>query len=207
MLTVNCQSSIKITGEKIIYFDPLKVEESHDADLILITHTHWDHFSTEDILKIKKDTTIMIGPRDIKEELLNIGFQEQNMKLVEPYQELFFGDIKIKTVAAYNKEKQFHPKENKWIGYVVTINNTTYYVMGDTDSLKENENIKCDVLCIPIGGTYTMNAKEAGEFTNRVNPKKVIPIHYGLVVGTEYDLDTFKQIVDEKIEVEEKINI
>ena len=205
MLTVNCQSSIKITGEKIIYFDPLKVEESHDADLILITHSHWDHFSKEDILKIKKETTKIIAPKDSKEEILTLGFTESNIYIVEPKEELSLYGVIIKTVPAYNKTKTFHPKENKWLGYVVKIEDTIYYVMGDTDALEENKNITCDVLCIPIGGTYTMNATEAAEFTNILNPKKVIPIHYGLVVGTEYDLDTFKQLLNKKIEVEEKI--
>lgn len=207
MLTVNCQSSIKITGEKIIYFDPLKVEESHDADLILITHSHWDHFSKEDILKIKKETTKIIAPKDSKEEILTLGFTESNIYIVEPDEEFSLHGILIKTVPAYNKSKTFHPKENKWLGYVVKIEDTIYYVMGDTDALEENKNITCDVLCIPIGGTYTMNATEAAEFTNILNPKKVIPIHYGLVVGTEYDLDTFKQLLNKKIEVEEKITI
>lgn len=207
MLTVNCQSSIKITGEKIIYFDPLKVEESHDADLILITHSHWDHFSKEDILKIKKESTKIIAPKDSKEEILTLGFTESNIYIVEPDEEFSLHGILIKTVPAYNKRKTFHPKENKWLGYVVKIEDTIYYVMGDTDALEENKNITCDVLCIPIGGTYTMNATEAAEFTNILNPKKVIPIHYGLVVGTEYDLDTFKQLLNKKIEVEEKITI
>ncbi len=205
MLTVNCQSSIKITGEKIIYFDPLKVEESHDADLILITHTHWDHFSKEDILKIKKESTKIIAPKDSKEEILTLGFSEDNIYIVEPDEEFSLHGILIKTVPAYNKTKTFHPKENKWLGYVVKIEDTIYYVMGDTDALEENKNITCDVLCIPIGGTYTMNATEAAEFTNILNPKKVIPIHYGLVVGTKDDLDTFKQLLNKKIEIEEKI--
>lgn len=207
MLTVNCQSSIKITGEKIIYFDPLKVEESHDADLILITHSHWDHFSKEDILKIKKESTKIIAPKDSKEEILTLGFTESNIYIVEPDEEFSLHGILIKTVPAYNKSKTFHPKENKWLGYVVKIEDTIYYVMGDTDALEENKNITCDVLCIPIGGTYTMNATEAAEFTNILNPKKVIPIHYGLVVGTKDDLDTFKQLLNKKIEVEEKITI
>ena len=205
MLTVNCQSSIKITGEKIIYFDPLKVEESHDADLILITHSHWDHFSKEDILKIKKESTKIIGPKDSKEEILTLGFSEDNIYIVEPKEELSLYGVIIKTVPAYNKTKTFHPKENKWLGYVVKIEDTIYYVMGDTDALEENKNITCDVLCIPIGGTYTMNATEAAEFTNKLKPKKVIPIHYGLVVGTEYDLNTLKQLLNKTIEIEEKI--
>lgn len=207
MLTAKCQSSIKIIEEQTMYFDPLKVEENHDADLIFITHTHWDHFSKEDILKIKKDTTKIIGPSDIREDSLTLGFQEENIITIKPYQELTLSNITIKTVPAYNKEKAFHPKENNWVGYVLTINDQTYYVMGDTDSLEENENIKCDVLCIPIGGTYTMNAIEASEFTNKIKPTKVIPIHYGLVVGSKEDLDVFKEKVKKEIKIEEKLNI
>lgn len=207
MLTAKCQSSIKIIEEQTMYFDPLKVEENHDADLIFITHTHWDHFSKEDILKIKKDTTKIIGPSDIREDSLTLGFQEENIITIKPYQELTLSNITIKTVPAYNKEKAFHPKENNWVGYVLTINDQTYYVMGDTDSLEENENIKCDVLCIPIGGTYTMNAIEAAEFTNKIKPTKVIPIHYGLVVGSKEDLDVFKEKVKKEIKIEEKLNI
>ena len=207
MLTINCQSRIKITTEKIIYFDPLNVEKTQDADYIFITHTHWDHFSKEDILKIKKEATKIIGPKYIEEESLNMGFQKQDIYLVEPYQELTFKDIKIKTVPAYNQEKTFHPRKNSSVGYVATINNTTYYIMGDTDALEENEQINCDILCIPIGGTYTMDKKEAAEFTNKLNPKTVIPIHYGLVVGTKEDVDWFKANVNKEIEVKELITL
>ena len=205
MLTVNCQSSIKITEEKVFYFDPLKVNEMYDADYIFITHTHWDHFSKEDIVKIKKEDTKIIGPKDIKEEAITLGFLEKNMYMIEPYQELSFESVKIKTVPAYNKEKPFHPKENNWVGYVITINNTIYYITGDTDALKENESIDCDVLFVPIGGTYTMNKKEAAEFTNKLNPKTVIPIHYGLVVGTKEDINWFKLNVNNQIKVKELI--
>ena len=207
MITVNCQSSIKITGEKIIYFDPLKIEENHDADIIFITHTHWDHFSKEDILKIKKENTIIIGPRDIKEDSLTMNFQEQNIITMVPNEKLKIDNVTVHTVPAYNKNKQYHPKTNNWIGYVVTINNTIYYIMGDTDALEENEHQNCDYLFIPIGGTYTMDAKEAAEFTNKINPKKVIPIHYGLVVGTRNDLEIFKNLLNKNIEIEEKIMI
>ncbi|MDD6756889.1 MAG: MBL fold metallo-hydrolase [bacterium] len=205
MLTVNCQSSIKISEEKTVYFDPLKVEENHDADLILITHSHWDHFSTEDILKVKKELTKVIGPKDIKKDLLEIGFKEENIIIMLPYQELTIENLIIKTVPAYNKEKDYHPKGNNWLGYLLTTNNKTYYIMGDTDALEENENIKCDVLFIPIGGTYTMDATEAAIFTNKLNPKTVVPIHYGLVVGTKEDLNTFKENLKEDIKIEEKL--
>lgn len=205
MITVNCQSSIKITGGKTIYFDPLKVEEKYDADLILITHPHWDHFSKEDIFKIKKDITKIIGPNDIRESLVEMGFKEENIITMTPCQELIVDNILIKTVPAYNKEKDYHPKENEWLGYLLTMDNKTYYIMGDTDCLKENEKIKCDVLCIPIGGTYTMNASEAAEFTNMIHPQKVIPTHYGLVVGDTEDLAKFKNEVNDAIGIEELI--
>lgn len=206
MITVNCQSSIKIVEEKTVYCDPLKVEEKHDADLILITHTHWDHYSKEDILKVRKDITKIVGPSDIREGLLEMGFQEENIIIMSPYQELTIDNIVIKTAPAYNKEKNYHPKENNWLGYILTINDKTYYIMGDTDALEENQNIKCDVLFIPIGGTYTMNALEAVTFTNKLNPKTVVPIHYGLVVGTKEDLNTFKENVKEDIKIEEKLH-
>ena len=170
MITVNCQSSIKITGDKTIYFDPLKIEENHDADYIFITHTHWDHFSKEDILKIKKEDTLIIGPKDIEEESKNIGFAEEKILTLLPKETKNVNGISFNTVPAYNIGKNFHPKSNNWLGYVLTINNTTYYIMGDTDALEENEKIECDVLLIPIGGTYTMDAKEAAEFTNKISP-------------------------------------
>lgn len=207
MITVNCQSSIKITGDKTIYFDPLKIEENHDADYIFITHTHWDHFSKEDILKIKKEDTLIIGPKDIEEESKNIGFAEEKILTLLPKATKNVNGISFNTVPAYNIGKNFHPKSNNWLGYVLTINNTTYYIMGDTDALEENEKIECDVLLIPIGGTYTMDAKEATEFTNKINPKVVIPIHYGLVVGTKQDLEIFKSQLNKNINVEEKIGI
>jgi len=207
MITVNCQSSIKITGDKTIYFDPLKIEENHDADYIFITHTHWDHFSKEDILKIKKEDTLIIGPKDIEEESKNIGFAEEKILTLLPKETKNVNGISFNTVPAYNIGKNFHPKSNNWLGYVLTINNTTYYIMGDTDALEENEKIECDVLLIPIGGTYTMDAKEATEFTNKINPKVVIPIHYGLVVGTKQDLEIFKSQLNKNINVEEKIGI
>lgn len=207
MITVNCQSSIKITGDKTIYFDPLKIEENHDADYIFITHTHWDHFSKEDILKIKKEDTLIIGPKDIEEESKNIGFAEEKILTLLPKETKNVNGISFNTVPAYNIGKNFHPKSNNWLGYVLTINNTTYYIMGDTDALEENEKIECDVLLIPIGGTYTMDAKEAAEFTNKISPKVVIPIHYGLVVGTKQDLEIFKSQLNKNINVEEKIGI
>lgn len=199
MIQINCQSSIKITGTKTIYFDPIKVEEKHDADYIFITHPHWDHFSKEDILKIKKENTVIIGPVDIEKEL---DFSKEYIILLTPNEILTIDDLTIKTVPAYNVNKEYHKKENNWLGYIVDFENIKYYIPGDTDALEENKDIECDIAFIPIGGTYTMAAKEAANFINCIKPKKVIPIHYNMVVGTKKDEQDFINNIDSNIEVE-----
>ena len=207
MITVNCQSSIKIMGQKTIYFDPLKVPETHDGDMILITHPHWDHFSEEDIEKVKNKNTIIIGPQDIKEASLKMNFEQNQIITILPGEQIEIEGIKIYTVPSYNVNKKFHPRENNWLGYVIEIENVMYYIMGDTDALEENRQISCDILCIPIGGTYTMNAQEAARFTNGIKPKIAIPIHYGMVVGSKEDFDIWKSLVDKEITIEEKIQL
>ena len=106
--------------------------------------------------------------------------------------------MKIETTYSYNIDKQFHPKENKWVGYIIEINNKRYYIAGDTDNIKEIQDIECDVALIPIGGTYTMNYKEAGELANNINASIVIPIHYGTIVGDKEDAIRFKKLVKNK---------
>ena len=153
----------------------------------------------------KNEGTKIIGPRDILEDCLKLGFKENNIITVVPNERKIIENISFKTVPAYNKIKNFHPKQNNWVGYVITINQVTYYIMGDTDALEENQNINCDIVFSPIGGKYTMDSKEAAQFINILNPKKVIPIHYGLIVGTKNNLEEFKKLVNDSIEVEEKI--
>lgn len=202
MIDVNVQSSILIKGNIKIYFDPLKMEKRYDADYIFITHAHYDHFSKEDILNIKNDNTVIVCPFDLYDNCVEIGFSQKNIVKVKPLEEYDFGILKFKTVYAYNINKPFHLKENNWVGYVLDFEGTSYYVAGDTDFLKENSNIKVDVAFVPIGGTYTMNADEAALFVNEIKPKKVIPIHYGMVVGGPKDLETFTLKVSKDIEVE-----
>lgn len=205
MITINCQSSIKLEGEKILYFDPLQRDTTHDADYIFITHTHWDHFSKEDIQKVRKDTTKIIGPQDILGKSLALGFGREDIILLRPYEEIELGDIHVKTVPAYNLTKDFHPKGNEWLGYVLTMEGTTYYIAGDTDALEENKTLACDMAFLPIGGTYTMTAAEAASFANELKPKVVVPIHYGLVVGDEKDLNQFSSLLNKEIQLEIKI--
>lgn len=205
MISVNIQSSILISGIKKIYFDPINRLKTNDADYIFITHTHYDHFSPEDILKIKKADTIIIGPYDILNKCIELGFSRDSIILVKPCESYVIDDIEFKTVLAYNLNKTFHPKDNNWVGYVLNYEGVCYYVAGDTDVIAQNTQLKVDVAFVPIGGVYTMDALEAADFVNKLCPKMVIPIHYGMVVGGLEDLKSFKKNVSKNIEVKELI--
>lgn len=192
-------SSIRIAGEKILYFDPFKIDQNYnDADYIFCTHSHFDHFSKEDILKVKKDDTIIITVKSSEKEALDIVNDKEKVIIVEPNQKFTLDGIEVQTTYAYNKNKNFHPKQNKWVGFIVTLGKETYYIAGDTDDVEEIQNIACDVAFIPIGGTYTMDYKEAAEYANKINAKIVVPTHYGAIVGEKADGEKFKELVNSK---------
>ena len=200
-IEVLCHSSIKMDKGKIIYVDPFHIKENYkDADIILITHSHYDHFSEEDIEKVRKADTKIYVTEDYVENAKSIGFSENKIVGVKPYQTYHEETIEINTVPAYNVNKQFHPKENNWVGYILKIEGISYYIAGDTDITEENKKIKCDVAFVPVGGTYTMTAKEAAELVNIIKPKVAIPIHYGDIVGTKEDADTFVNSLEDGID-------
>lgn len=200
-IEVLCHSSIRMNKGKIIYVDPFHIEENYqDADIILITHSHYDHFSEEDIEKVRKADTIIYVTEDYVENARQLGFSENKIIGVKPNQTYYEGNMEINTVPAYNVNKQFHPKENNWVGYILKIDGISYYIAGDTDITEENKKIKCDVAFVPVGGTYTMTAKEAAELVNIIKPKEAIPIHYGDIVGTKEDATTFVNSLENGIE-------
>lgn len=195
-IEVLCHSSIRFDKDKIIYFDPFKIQKNYnDADLIFITHSHYDHFSEEDILKVKNENTIIILTTDLVDKAKELGFTDSNIISVVPGLKSQVEGISFETIPAYNTNKKFHPKENNWVGYVVTINSVRYYIAGDTDINEDNKLVKCDVGLVPVGGTYTMTAEEAAELVNIIKPKIAVPIHYGLIVGTEEDAEKFKKLI------------
>lgn len=184
-----------------IYIDPYKIEnETHNAKYIFVTHSHYDHLSIEDIEKVRNEDTIFFLTPDCKEKLLDIGVSEKRIVCVAPNEIYKFGKIEVNVIAAYNVDKEYHPKENNWVGYLIKIQGVSYYIMGDTDQNEDNENIKCDVLFVPIGGTYTMDYKQAAEYTNLIKPKYVIPIHYNSIVGKKEDADKFAKLLDHRIQ-------
>lgn len=150
-IQVLCHSSIKISKEKIIYIDPFKIDKEYkDADYIFVTHEHYDHFSEEDIKKIKKQDTIIIITEDLKEKGLDLGFSKENIITVVPGEKYTYENLEFETVPSYNKNKKFHPKENNWVGYIMEIDGVRYYIAGDTDITEENKKVKCDVAFVPI---------------------------------------------------------
>ena len=204
-ITVNTQSSIRIGASAILYFDPFQITVSaHDADLILITHDHYDHFDAESIMRVMKETTVLLGPLKMREAISGIA-GDRPQHYMSPGDTLNVGDILIQSVPAYNRLKPFHPKGNKWLGYVVTIDNVRYYVAGDTDAVKELSAVSCDVALVPIGGKFTMDAKEAAKLVNAIRPQAAIPTHYGSIVGKKDDAETFRKFTDDSIIVETRM--
>ena len=191
-ITVNEQSSIRIGREKVIYFDPFRLPEApHDADVIFITHAHYDHFSPEDIDRIRKSDTVFLIPASMKSDLSKLGANGSRVVALVPGESKEVCGIPVETVPAYNRTKPFHPKKNGWLGYIITVGGVRIYVAGDTDATEETQGVKCGVALLPIGGTYTMNAKEARELALKLAPSAVIPTHYGTVVGSFSDYDSF----------------
>lgn len=174
---LNYHASIKIIGkDKIIYFDPYKIDSNfHDANFIFITHSHYDHFSLEDIKKVMNEDTYIFVTSDIEEQ---IKYLTQNYMVVKPGKRYNIKQLVFDTIQAYNIDKKFHPKDNNWVGYNVLIDDMWYYVMGDTDLTLEAKSVICDVIFVPVGGIYTMDYKEANNLVNSMSLKIAIPIHY-----------------------------
>ena len=209
-ITVNAQSSIRIAGSKILYFDPFQIAaDAHDADIIFITHEHYDHFEPESIAKIKKDGTFLAAPESIKKKVLSeSGMEPDKCVFYNPGETHELEGIVIDTVPAYNKLKPFHPKGNRWQGYIVKMDDVRYYVAGDTDVNEDIQKVECDVALIPIGGHFTMDKKQAADYIAKLKPKAVIPTHYGNVVGKPTDGSDFQdylETADKNIQVELKL--
>ena len=193
-------SSIRINKEKTIYIDPFKIDKNYnDADIVFITHDHYDHYSEEDIDKVINENTTIIIPEELLTKLLRKGINKNAIITVEPNEKYVVQGIKFETIPAYNTNKTFHPKKNGWVGYIIIINGIRYYIAGDTDITEENKKVKCDVAFVPVGGTYTMDFKEAANLINEIKPKIAIPIHYGSVVGTEQDAIDFIRLLHPEI--------
>jgi L-ascorbate metabolism protein UlaG (beta-lactamase superfamily) len=174
-------ASFRIDASQTVYIDPYKIQAGKPADIIFITHSHFDHCSEDDVNKIKKQDTILVAPSDC---ILN---WEGERRIMAPGQREVIKGIPVSAVLAYNINKRFHPKQNNWVGYILDINGLTIYHAGDTDATPEMESLDVDIALLPIGGTYTMDVKEALSVLNKMKVKTVVPMHYGAIVGTRKD--------------------
>jgi len=189
-----------IKDEKVIYVDPFKIAGGEKADLILITHEHYDHCSLEDIKKIIKPETIIVTVADCQSKFS--GLEVANVTLVKPGDKLNVKGTEIEAVPAYNKDKQFHPKENEWVGFIFTVDGKRIYHAGDTDDIPEMQSLSnIDIALMPVGGTYTMSPEEAAEAVNKFRPKVAIPMHYGTVVGKKEDAEKFMEKCQVRVEI------
>lgn len=187
--------AFKIKGSRIIYTDPYNIEDDETADIILVTHSHYDHLSLDDIKKICGENTTIVASNDCIEPLK--GFPGHIIGLA-PYENADVSSVHIDALPAYNINKEFHPKSNNWNGYLFELDGLRYYHPGDTDKIPEMNGIKADIVFMPVGGTYTMDWKEAAAAISLINPKKAIPMHYGSIVGSERDAEEFVKMVGEK---------
>lgn len=197
-------SGFLIRNHRIIYIDPYNTKPDLDkADIILITHSHYDHCSIADIKNIVKKGTKILVTADSQSKITRMDVPI-DIQIVEPNQELNFGELKISTLPAYNLDKQYHPKEEGWVGYVIKMNDVIIYHAGDTDLIPEmqkltghNQQDKKFIALLPIGGKFTMNAEEAAEAAKLIKPSLAIPIHYGTIIGDNKDAEEFVKLCSE----------
>lgn len=180
-------------GGPVVYIDPWGVTTEDPADLIFITHAHFDHFQPEEIERLRTDRTRIVAPADIAKELSG------DVTAVSPGDSLDVSGVKVQAVPAYNvaeERLEMHPKANAWVGYILTLGSAAYYHAGDTDHAPELSGVRADVAFLPIGGTYTMDATEAAGLAKAISPKLAVPMHYGFVVGSPSDAELFAKEAD-----------
>lgn len=200
-ITINCHSSIRVeTDGKVLRFDPFKLASSPlDTDIIFVTHDHFDHFSPEDIAKVAKPSALFVAPASTAKLIEQLGIDASRITVLAPGTSAVVDGLPVEAVASYNKN---HPKEENWVGYIVTIGGKRVYVAGDTDIIPEAEAVKCDIALIPAGGTYTTDAKQAAQLANTIKPETAIPTHYGAIVGNLADGEVFRNSLDSGIACE-----
>ncbi|HYW01254.1 MAG TPA: MBL fold metallo-hydrolase [Candidatus Acidoferrum sp.] len=198
----------RIQNGKVIYIDPFKIAGGPKADIVLVSHEHFDHLSLDDLKKIVTPNTIVVAHAQSAGELSKLKVKET--KIIKPGDKIKLGEITIEAVPAYNLNKGpepgkvFHPKEDGKLGFVVTVNNIRIYHAADSDHIPEMKGLNPDIALLPVSGTYVMTPQEAAEAAVTINPKVAIPMHYDAIVGTKNDAETFKKLAKCEVKILEK---
>lgn len=183
-----------------VYIDPYqlasKYQKQNDADVVLLTHDHFDHLSIDDLKQIINNNTSILSATECVEKLA--GLKVKEISGIKPGEKSIIKGLTIEAVPAYNINKKFHPKSDGKVGFIIRINEKRIYHAGDADLIPEMESVDPDIALVPVSGTYVMTAEEAAKAVNElIRPKKVvIPMHYNAVVGTEEDAKKFKKLVN-----------
>jgi len=185
----------RIDGSKTVYIDPFQISDGPKADLILISHEHFDHCSPDDVAIIQKSDTVIITEKDSVPKLSG------DVRVIAPGESVVVDDIKIEAVPSYNIDKDFHPKANGWLGFVIEMDGVRLYHAGDTDVIPEMKSLDVDIALLPVSGTYVMTADQAVTAALDINPKLAIPMHFGAIVGDSNDADAFKKALEGKVAV------
>jgi L-ascorbate metabolism protein UlaG (beta-lactamase superfamily) len=187
--------AFRIEGSKTIYFDPYGLSGGPKADIILISHDHFDHCSAEDVAKIQGKNTVIVTEENSAKKLSG------DVRIIKPGDALDLEGVKVTGVPSYNTDKDFHPRKNSWLGFIVELEGVKIYHAGDTDFIPEMKDFQVDIALIPVSGTYVMNADQAVKAVLAINPRLAIPMHYGAIVGDEKDARHFKEKLEGKVEV------
>jgi L-ascorbate metabolism protein UlaG (beta-lactamase superfamily) len=183
--------TFRFDGPPVVYVDPFKLPAgAAPADVILITHDHFDHCSPDDVAAIRTAKTAVVAPRAAASKLPG------PVEVIAPGETKTVAGISVRAVPAYNTNKQFHPKAAGMVGYVFTLDGTSYYHAGDTDNIPEMAGLAPDVALLPVSGTYVMTAEEAAAAARAIKPKTAIPMHYGAIVGAESDAKRFARLLE-----------
>ena len=183
--------TFRIDGPPVVYVDPYQIADGlPPADLILITHDHFDHLSPADVARIHKPSTKVVAPKEVEGKL------SVPVEVIAVGESKTVAGVRVKAVPAYNTDKSYHPKKDGKVGYVLTVAGVTYYHAGDTDVIPEMAGLEPDVALLPVSGTYVMTATEAVEAARMVKPKIAVPMHYGAIVGSDADARKFAKLLE-----------
>jgi L-ascorbate metabolism protein UlaG (beta-lactamase superfamily) len=187
-------ASVRFKGrENAVFVDPYRIRSAKPVNVVLVTHAHFDHLSPDDIRKVSTPGTVTVAPPDCAAQL------GPESRAIAPGEREDLGNgVVVEAYPAYNINKQFHPLDKGWVGYVIEMDGRRVYVAGDTDRTPEMASIRCDVAFLPVGGTYTMNAEEAASAARDLRAKIAVPIHWGTIVGSRADAERFVTLCGER---------